>query len=139
MHKALTLTYQEVGTRMIFALTLCCEPLFKKIVMPITLSSWIARCGLCALLLVCAFEQAQAQAQTQAPAQAQVQAIPLAPQPPEIAAHAYLLVDVTAQQVLAQSNADQPVEPASLTKLMSAYLVFQALKAKKSRSSKPCP
>jgi len=53
------------------------------------------------------------------------------PQAPEIAAHAYLLVDVTAQQVLAQSNADQPVEPASLTKLMSAYLVFQALKAKK--------
>ena len=55
----------------------------------------------------------------------------LAPQPPEIAAHAYLLMDVTAQQVLAQSNADQAIEPASLTKLMSAYLVFQALKAKK--------
>ena len=133
MHKSLTLTYQEVGIRMIFVLTLCCEPLFKKIVMPPTLSSWIARCGLSVLLLACAFEQVQSQtqAQTQAPAQAKVQAIPLAPQAPEIAAHAYLLVDVTAQQVLAQSNADQPVEPASLTKLMSAYLVFQALKAKK--------
>lgn len=87
------------------------------------------------MLLVCVFEQAQAQAQTQAPAQAQaqaqVQATSLAPQAPEIAAHAYLLIDVTAQQVLAQSNADQLVEPASLTKLMSAYLVFQALKAKK--------
>ena len=53
------------------------------------------------------------------------------PQPPEIAAHAYLLVDLTAQQVLAELDADKPVEPASLTKLMSAYLVFDALKSKK--------
>lgn len=54
-----------------------------------------------------------------------------APQPPEIAARAYLLIDVTAQQVLAELDADKPVEPASLTKLMSAYLVFEALKTKK--------
>jgi D-alanyl-D-alanine carboxypeptidase (penicillin-binding protein 5/6) len=54
-----------------------------------------------------------------------------APQPPEIAAHAYLLVDLTAQQVLAELDADKPVEPASLTKLMTAYIVFDALKAKK--------
>jgi D-alanyl-D-alanine carboxypeptidase (penicillin-binding protein 5/6) len=53
------------------------------------------------------------------------------PQPPEIAARAYLLIDVTAQQVLAELDADKPVEPASLTKLMTAYLVFDALKAKK--------
>ena len=59
------------------------------------------------------------------PAQAQI------PQPPEIAARAYLLVDVTANQVLAELDADKPVEPASLTKLMSAYLVFDALKSKK--------
>ena len=61
----------------------------------------------------------------QAQAQAQV------PQPPEIAARAYLLVDVTAQQVLAELDADKPIEPASLTKLMTAYIVFDALKAKK--------
>ncbi len=54
-----------------------------------------------------------------------------APQPPEIAAKSYLLVDVTAGQTLAAKDADSPVEPASLTKLMSAYLVFDALKAKK--------
>lgn len=54
-----------------------------------------------------------------------------APQPPEVAARAYLLMDVTANQVLAQKEIDMPVEPASLTKLMSAYLVFDALKAKK--------
>ncbi len=58
-------------------------------------------------------------------AQAQV------PQPPEIAARAYLLVDLTAQQTLAELDADKPIEPASLTKLMTAYIVFDALKAKK--------
>jgi serine-type D-Ala-D-Ala carboxypeptidase (penicillin-binding protein 5/6) len=58
-------------------------------------------------------------------AQAQV------PQPPEIAARAYLLVDLTAQQVLAELDADKPIEQASLTKLMTAYIVFDALKAKK--------
>ena len=53
------------------------------------------------------------------------------PQPPEIAARAYLLVDLTAQQVLAELDADKPIEPASLTKLMTAYIVFDALKSKK--------
>lgn len=53
------------------------------------------------------------------------------PQPPEIAARNYMLVDVSAHQVLATKDVDSPVHPASLTKLMSTYLVFQALKAKK--------
>ena len=51
--------------------------------------------------------------------------------PPEVAARSYLLLDVTANQLLAQKDIDMPVEPASLTKLMSAYLVFDALRAKK--------
>ena len=50
--------------------------------------------------------------------------------PPSIAAKAYLLVDVLSGQTLAAQNADEPREPASLTKLMSAYLVFRALKDK---------
>lgn len=54
-----------------------------------------------------------------------------APQPPEIAARSYLLMDVSANQVLAARDPDAPVEPASLTKLMTGYLVFDALKAKK--------
>ena len=58
---------------------------------------------------------------------AQAQAV----QPPEIAARSYLLFDVTTNQVLAAKDPDSPIEPASLTKLMSAYLVFQALKDKK--------
>lgn len=53
------------------------------------------------------------------------------PQPPEIAARSYLLWDVTANQLLAQKDIDTPVEPASLTKLMTAYLVFDALRSKK--------
>lgn len=50
---------------------------------------------------------------------------------PEVAAKSYLLLDVTANQILAAKNVDSPIEPASLTKLMTAYLVFDALKAKK--------
>jgi D-alanyl-D-alanine carboxypeptidase (penicillin-binding protein 5/6) len=64
-----------------------------------------------------------------APLQAHAQSA--APQAPEIAAKAYLLLDVTANQILASRDLDMPVEPASLTKLMSAYLVFEALKSKK--------
>ena len=54
-----------------------------------------------------------------------------APQPPEIAARSYMVMDVTANQILAQKDIDIPVEPASLTKLMTAYLVFDALRSKK--------
>ena len=53
------------------------------------------------------------------------------PEPPEMAARAYLLIDVTANQVLAAKDPDMAVQPASLTKLMTAYLVFDALRAKK--------
>ncbi|MDP2017647.1 D-alanyl-D-alanine carboxypeptidase family protein [Hydrogenophaga sp.] len=62
---------------------------------------------------------------TVSPASAQM------PQAPEVAAKAYLLMDVTSGQVLASMNPDQSVEPASLTKLMTAYIVFDALKAGK--------
>ena len=54
-----------------------------------------------------------------------------APQPPEISARQYLLIDVGANQVLAESDADARVDPASLTKLMTAYLVVDALRANK--------
>ncbi len=58
-------------------------------------------------------------------AQAQV------PLPPEVAARSYLLLDVTANQILAAKEVDAPVEPAALTQLMTAYLVFDALNARK--------
>jgi D-alanyl-D-alanine carboxypeptidase (penicillin-binding protein 5/6) len=56
--------------------------------------------------------------------------VPAAVPPPAIAAKVYLLVDVLSGQTLAAQNADEPREPASLTKLMSAYLMFRALKDK---------
>jgi len=74
------------------------------------------------------------------PASAAAPAALALPQPPEIAAKAYLLVDVTAGgQQLAGSNIDELREPASLTKLMSAYLVFDALRAKKVSLTQTCP
>lgn len=49
---------------------------------------------------------------------------------PTVAAAAYVLTDVTSGQTLASANADERREPASLTKLMTAHLVFAALRAK---------
>ncbi len=60
---------------------------------------------------------------TLAPARAQVA-------PPAIAASAYVLVDVTSGQTLAAAQGDDRRDPASLTKLMTAYLVFDALRRK---------
>lgn len=47
---------------------------------------------------------------------------------PVIQAGSWLLVDFASGQALAESNADRRVEPASLTKLMTAYVVFNALR-----------
>lgn len=49
--------------------------------------------------------------------------------PPELAVKAYLLKDFNSNLVLAEQNSQNRVEPASLTKLMTAYLSFKALKA----------
>jgi D-alanyl-D-alanine carboxypeptidase (penicillin-binding protein 5/6) len=56
--------------------------------------------------------------------------LPAAVPPPAIAAKAYILVDVLSGQTLAAQNADELREPASLTKLMTAYLTFAALRDK---------
>ena len=53
---------------------------------------------------------------------------PQTPAAPVLAAKSYLLYDYTSNQVLVNRNADARMEPASLTKLMTAYLVFDALK-----------
>ncbi len=49
--------------------------------------------------------------------------------PPALAARAWVLVDYATGQVLAEKDPDARIEPASLTKLMTAYLTFAALKA----------
>ena len=53
------------------------------------------------------------------------------PQPPNLVGHAWLIADVSSGQILASHNADERFEPASLTKLMTAYLVFTALHEKR--------
>ncbi|MDE2428494.1 MAG: D-alanyl-D-alanine carboxypeptidase [Burkholderiales bacterium] len=50
---------------------------------------------------------------------------------PSVAARSWLLLDVTSNQVLGSQDATLRIEPASLTKIMTAYLVFGALKDKK--------
>ena len=51
--------------------------------------------------------------------------------PPPVIGKAYVVADVSSGQILASDRADERFEPASLTKLMTAYLVFQALRDKK--------
>ena len=50
--------------------------------------------------------------------------------PPSVNAKAWLLLDVGSGQVLTSQGPDERIEPASLTKLMTAYLTFSAIKAK---------
>jgi D-alanyl-D-alanine carboxypeptidase (penicillin-binding protein 5/6) len=62
-----------------------------------------------------------------------------APPPPPVAAKAWLLYDFASAQVLASQRPDDRVEPASLTKLMTAYLAFSALKQKTLTADKVLP
>ncbi len=50
------------------------------------------------------------------------------PSPPPIAAKAYILMDYDSGAILASKNPDKKVEPASLTKMMTAYIVYNELK-----------
>jgi len=79
--------------------------------------------ALAAAWLVAAVVAAQSPSPSPPPAPAGVPA-------PSVAAAAWLLTDVTSGQTLTASNADARRDPASLTKLMTAYIVFGALRAK---------
>ena len=57
--------------------------------------------------------------------------IALAGNPPALPAKAWLLMDFDSGEVLASANADEPLPPASLTKMMTSFLVEQALRAGK--------
>jgi D-alanyl-D-alanine carboxypeptidase (penicillin-binding protein 5/6) len=63
-----------------------------------------------------------------APAASSAMAMPTAPQ---VDARAYIVVDYRTDKILAAEEAGERVEPASLTKLMTAYIVFQQLAAGK--------
>jgi len=57
-----------------------------------------------------------------------VAANPPIPNPPELNARAYLLVDHQSGRILAEKGSDMRVEPASITKLMTVYVAFQELR-----------
>ena len=58
---------------------------------------------------------------------AQANSVQIAP-PPDLAVKAYLLKDFNSGHVIAAQNSNMRIEPASLTKIMTAYLSFKALK-----------
>jgi D-alanyl-D-alanine carboxypeptidase (penicillin-binding protein 5/6) len=64
---------------------------------------------------------------------------PSVPPAPAVAAKSYLLLDYHSQQALASQNPEERVEPASLTKLMTAYLTFSALKQKQIQPAQVVP
>jgi D-alanyl-D-alanine carboxypeptidase (penicillin-binding protein 5/6) len=68
-------------------------------------------------------------AQVPAPPPAQPAQIVTPPPAPNISARSYMLLDFNTGQVLLEKDADAAVEPASLTKLMTAYVVFSEIKA----------
>jgi D-alanyl-D-alanine carboxypeptidase (penicillin-binding protein 5/6) len=53
------------------------------------------------------------------------------PQPPSVVGRSWMVGDLSSGQLLAAQKAEERVEPASLTKIMTAYVVFQALRDKK--------
>ncbi|MCC6295589.1 MAG: D-alanyl-D-alanine carboxypeptidase [Pseudomonadales bacterium] len=60
------------------------------------------------------------------PAPAAAQPAPL-PSPPELAAKSWILIDAHTGQVLVEHNADERLPPASLTKLMTSYLIAEEI------------
>lgn len=50
------------------------------------------------------------------------------PTPPKVAARSHILVDYDSGKILTQENADERLEPASLTKMMTSYVVFSELR-----------
>ncbi len=74
---------------------------------------------------------------TGGPIRAAVPAAAPIPKPPDVNARAYILVDHFSGRVLAQDHADDREEPASLTKLMTSYAVFKALKENRLKLTDP--
>ncbi|WJV65367.1 serine hydrolase [Pectobacteriaceae bacterium CE70] len=65
------------------------------------------------------------------PAAAHAESIPVVPQVPQLDAKAFILMDYQSSKVLAEYHADDRLDPASLTKIMSSYVIGQAIKAGK--------
>ena len=51
------------------------------------------------------------------------------PAPPQVAAKNYLLIDFDSGQILVEQDADAQIEPASITKMMTSYVIYKELEA----------
>jgi D-alanyl-D-alanine carboxypeptidase (penicillin-binding protein 5/6) len=67
-----------------------------------------------------------------------VAAVPI-PKAPAIDAKSYILMEYDSARVIGENHPDERVEPASITKLMSAYAVFKALKENRLKLDEPVP
>lgn len=56
------------------------------------------------------------------------QAEVLMPSPPQLAAKSYVLMDFDSGQFITENNSNEQMDPASLTKIMTAYVIFHELK-----------
>ena len=63
----------------------------------------------------------------------------IVPSPPQVAAKAYILVDAGSGAVLAEQNADMPLPPASLTKMMTGYILSNEIEAGRVKQSDMVP
>lgn len=72
-------------------------------------------------------------------AQAQTPAAVQMPVPPTVAAKSWLLLEMGSGQTLTAEKPDERLEPASLTKLMTAYLTFSAIRQKTLGLQQPLP
>jgi len=84
-------------------------------------TSFVRRCRLLVLPVVLLLVVSQASAQVIPAPQTMI------PSPPQLAATSWILMDADSGRVLVEHNADQRLPPASLTKLMTAYLVEREL------------
>uniref|UniRef100_UPI0038B8FFE4 D-alanyl-D-alanine carboxypeptidase family protein n=1 Tax=Alloalcanivorax mobilis TaxID=2019569 RepID=UPI0038B8FFE4 len=57
------------------------------------------------------------------------QALDMVPRPPQVEARSYLLMDANSGQVLVQHDAEKPLPPASLTKMMTAYIAEKEIQS----------
>ena len=66
-------------------------------------------------------------------------AAPIIPPPPTLASSSYLLVDANSQEVLVERNSAKRIPPASLTKIMTAYIVEEELKSGRLKGDEMAP
>ena len=97
----------------------------------------LARLVVVVLALGAPFALSQAPAQTEQPTlnapapTASQPGVPIIPAPPEIAARAWILMDARSGKVIMEHQADERMAPASLTKMMTGYVLSEAIRTGK--------